>query len=82
VLVMASSNTLVQTQVDDDKRGRVMGLFTMSQSIFPLGSLAIGAAADTLGARHASLLAGIFVLGASAAFAWSRTRPAELAETM
>ena len=50
VLVMASGNTLLQASVDDDKRGRVMSLFTMGQSLFPIGCLLAGAAASAFGA--------------------------------
>ena len=44
VLLMASSNTVVQSLTDDDKRGRVMSLFAMAfTGTTPLGNLAIGA---------------------------------------
>ena len=44
VLLMASSNTIVQSLTDDDKRGRVMSLFAMAfTGTTPLGNLAIGA---------------------------------------
>ena len=47
VLLMASSNTVVQSLTDDDKRGRVMSLFAMAfTGTTPLGNLAIGALAD------------------------------------
>ena len=37
---MATGNTLLQTMVDDDKRGQVMSLYTMSiMGMMPLGSL-------------------------------------------
>ena len=46
VLLMASSNTVVQSLTDDDKRGRVMSLFAMAfTGTMPLGNLAIGALA-------------------------------------
>ena len=52
VLVFAGSNTLLQARVDDDKRGRVMGLFAMCQSMYPLGGLFIGLlASSVLGPR-------------------------------
>lgn len=52
VLSYAGANTLLQLRVDDARRSRVMGLFTTAQSIYPLGSLAIGAmAASALGPR-------------------------------
>lgn len=40
---MAAANTLIQTMVDEDKRGRVMGLFGMAfQGAAPFGSLLAG----------------------------------------
>ena len=43
VLLMASGNTVVQSLVDDDKRGRVMSLFAMAfTGTTPLGNLLIG----------------------------------------
>lgn len=52
VLLMASSNTLVQTLVDDNKRGRVMSIFTMGfTGTMPLGNLAAGYVAGRFGVR-------------------------------
>ncbi|MBZ4653826.1 MAG: hypothetical protein JG781_1165 [Peptococcaceae bacterium] len=40
MLLMASSNTILQTISDDDKRGRVMSFYTISlMGMHPLGSL-------------------------------------------
>jgi MFS family permease len=63
---MAASNTLVQTLVDDDKRGRVMSLYTMSlRGMVPLGSLIAGGLASHIGAPATLTLGGICcVLGA------------------
>ena len=50
---MASSNTLLQTIVDEDKRGRVMSFYTMSfQGTAPFGALAAGWLAGTIGGNH------------------------------
>lgn len=47
----SSSNTIIQTIVDDDKRGRVMSFYTMSViGMAPLGSLCAGTAASLIGA--------------------------------
>ena len=47
---MACSNTILQTIVDDDKRGRVMSLFTMAfLGVSPVGGLAAGFLADRFG---------------------------------
>lgn len=61
-LVMVSSNMLLQSRVDDDKRGRVMSLFTMGQSLYPIGSLLIGALAEGAGPRVAILACGAVCL--------------------
>lgn len=59
VLLMASSNTLVQTLVEDDKRGRVMSFFAMAfTGTMPLGNLMMGALAGKLGAASALMLGG------------------------
>lgn len=47
---MAAANTLIQTMVDDDKRGRVMGLFGMAfQGSAPFGGLLAGWLAGSVG---------------------------------
>jgi MFS family permease len=60
VLLMASGNTLLQSLVDEDKRGRVMSIYTMAFSgTMPLGNLAIGAIAEPLGAPLTLALTGV-----------------------
>jgi MFS family permease len=63
---MASSNTVLQTIVDDDKRGRVMSFYAMSfMGTAPLGSLLAGTLADKIGAPNTLLLSGLAcILGA------------------
>jgi MFS family permease len=63
---LAAANTLVQMLVDDDKRGRVMSLHTMSvRGMVPLGSLIAGGLASQIGAPATLTLGGICcVLGA------------------
>jgi MFS family permease len=57
---MAASNTLLQTLVEDGKRGRVMSFYTMSiVGITPFGSLLAGALAHRIGTPHTLLLGGI-----------------------
>jgi MFS family permease len=66
---IASSNTILQTIVDDDKRGRVMSFFTMSfMGATPIGSLLAGVAADRIGAQHTLLIGGIACLAGGALF--------------
>ncbi len=47
MMQMAVSNSLIQTLVDDDKRGRVMSLYMMSlMGVSPFGSFLVGSAAS------------------------------------
>jgi MFS family permease len=60
---MASTNTLLQTLVDDDKRGRVMSLYVMAfMGTAPLGSLIAGTLASKFGASLTILSGGIICL--------------------
>jgi len=63
----AVSNTLIQTIVDEDKRGRVMSFYTMAfMGTAPFGSLIAGYVADRIGAPHTLLIGGIgCVIGAA-----------------
>ncbi len=63
VLVAAGSNTLLQSWVRDDVRGRVMAIFTMAfLGIAPLGSLAMGSLTHALGIRPALFVFGMLAL--------------------
>jgi len=67
---MASSNTILQTMVDDDKRGRVMSLYTMAfMGMAPLGSLAGGSLAGRIGAPDTLIIAGASCIVGSFLFA-------------
>jgi MFS family permease len=69
MIMMASVNTLIQTLVEEDKRGRVMSFFTMAFfGMAPFGSLAAGALAERFGAPGTVIAAGISTLIAVAAF--------------
>lgn len=63
---MASSNTILQTIVDDDKRGRVMSFYAMAfLGTAPFGSLLAGGLASRIGAPNTLIIGGIScVLGA------------------
>lgn len=66
---MASVNTVLQTIVEDDKRGRVMSLYTMAfAGVAPVGSLLAGIFADIIGASNTLMIGGIFCLSASLLF--------------
>jgi predicted MFS family arabinose efflux permease len=63
---MAASNTVLQTIVDEDKRGRVMSFYTMAfMGTAPFGSLLAGSVAARIGAPRTLLFGGLgCVLGA------------------
>jgi len=73
---MASSNTVIQTIVTDDKRGRVMSYYTMAfMGMAPFGSLLAGTMAHNFGAPLTVMMNGaVVLLGA----AWFTTRLPEL----
>ncbi len=59
LVVTVSSNMILQTIVDDDKRGRVMSLYTAAfLGVAPLGSLLAGLFADRIGAATTLLIGG------------------------
>jgi MFS family permease len=67
---MASSNTILQTLVDHDKRGRVMALYTVAfMGTMPVGSFLHGAAAGRVGPRWTVGVGGACCLVAAALFA-------------
>lgn len=60
LLCVAGSNTLIQTAVDNDYRGRVMALFTMAfLGLAPLGSFAVGSLAHAFGVRSTLVACGL-----------------------
>jgi MFS family permease len=66
---MASSNTVLQTLVDDDKRGRIMSLYSMAfTGVSPLGSLLLGSLAAAFGVPFAFAFAGTAAILAAAVF--------------
>jgi len=70
MLQMASSNTILQTIVDDDKRGRVMSFYMMAfVGTAPLGSLLAGALASSIGAPNTLLIGGVLCILGAVAFA-------------
>jgi hypothetical protein len=50
---MGASNALVQHRVNDNVRGRVMGAYTLTFGLMPLGAMPMGIAADHFGAPAA-----------------------------
>jgi len=66
---MASANTLIQTMIPDEFRGRTMALYSMTVvGMAPFGSLAAGALAHIYGARLTVLGGGFLALLAAAVF--------------
>lgn len=70
ILQMASSNTLLQTIVDDEKRGRVMSFYTMAYlGTVPVGSLLAGALSGRIGAPSTVRLGGLCAIAGAVWFA-------------
>ncbi len=67
---MALSNTVLQTIVEDDKRGRVMSFYSMAfMGMTPLGSLIAGYLANIIGAPKTLMISGLVSALASLLFA-------------
>ncbi len=67
---MAATNTILQTIVDEDKRGRVMSFYGMAfQGAAPFGSLLAGWLAGHVGAPAVLCGSGVVVLTAGLVFA-------------
>ena len=72
---MASSNIILQTIVEEDKRGRVMSFYTMAfMGLSPFGSLFSGVLAVKIGANNTLLWGGVFCIIAAAMFALQLTK--------
>jgi MFS family permease len=70
---MAAANALIQSLVSDDKRGRVMSLFTMAfMGMIPLGSLFQGFIANRAGASATLAAGGVGCLVCIAVFGMKR----------
>jgi MFS family permease len=70
IAMVASGNTLLQTIVEDTKRGRVISFFLMAYfGTTPFGSLAAGALSSRIGAPRTLAMAGVLCLAGVAWFA-------------
>ncbi len=70
IVEMASSNTILQTIVDDDKRGRIMSLYAMAfMGMAPIGSFVSGSLASRIGATSTVFVSGIICLIGAILFA-------------
>jgi MFS family permease len=66
VVQVASGNTIVQTIVEEDKRGRTMSLFNMAfMGMAPFGSLLAGAMASRFGVPQTLMLCAVLCLAGS-----------------
>lgn len=69
MVTVASTNTLLQTMADEDKRSRIIGLYAMAFIGFaPAGNFSAGALADAIGAHDALLACGVAIIACGAAF--------------
>ena len=68
--LVASCNTILQTILEEDKRGRVMSFFTVAFiGMAPFGSLGAGAMASIMGARETLLVGAAACLVGAGIFA-------------
>jgi MFS family permease len=75
----ASSNTILQTVVDERMRGRVMAFYSVAvMGTQPIGSLLAGVLADRVGAQHTILIGASVCVLAGAFFAAKRKSLAAL----
>jgi MFS family permease len=71
MVLMAASNTFLQTVADDDKRGRIVSMYTMAYiGLAPFGSLLAGAVAQRLTPQFTIALGGVTVMAAAGLFAY------------
>ena len=70
IVQMASSNTILQSIVEEDKRGRVMSIYaTAIIGMAPIGNLFAGALASWIGAPNTLIVSGIACIIGSLIFA-------------
>ncbi len=70
---MATSNTLLQSLVDDNRRGRVMSFFTMCfAGMCPVGGMVYGSVAETFSLSVVLLGAGIICIVTGAVYEYFR----------
>jgi MFS family permease len=70
IVQLATCNTILQTIVEDDKRGRVMSLYTTAfMGMAPFGSILGGAIAHRIGVQLTMVCGGFICLAGGALFA-------------
>ncbi len=55
------NNALIMEQVDDEHRGRVMGLYMMNFGLMPVGAIPIAGLAVAFGIREALALSAVLL---------------------
>ena len=71
---MTASNTIIQTLVPEDKRGRVMSYYTVAfVGMAPFGSLTAGGLGHAIGAPRTVIISGVACIAGSLWF-WSRIK--------
>jgi MFS family permease len=79
MITMAATNTIIQTVVQEELRGRVMAFYTMAfLGTAPIGSLLAGVAADRVGPQRTILFGGLACIAAGLWFAIHLPRLREL----
>lgn len=69
VIVIAACNTLIQHFSDEDKRGRVLSMYTIAfMGTAPIGCLFSGAVASKIGTQNTFLIEGLAIIIASFIF--------------
>lgn len=72
IATVASCNTVVQTVAEEDKRGRVIGLYILAfLGMSPIGHFLSGALAEQIGVQWTFFLCGSSIVVAAACFAYS-----------
>jgi MFS family permease len=66
VTYMAFTNSILLEHSDPEMHGRVMSLLSLDRGLIPLGAIAAGILAETLGVRPGLFIMGAIVLGLSA----------------
>jgi MFS family permease len=79
MLQSASANTILQTVVEEQMRGRVMAFYSMSVlGAMPIGSLLAGILADRIGAQRTIFVGALVCLAGAGYFAFRRPALAAL----
>ena len=69
MIQMASTNTLIQSMVPDQLRGRVMSVYSMMfMGMAPIGALLAGILANRLGAPNTVIMGGVICIGGALIF--------------